>query len=210
MERNELNIISKIAEGGQKIVYFAKSKTDPSIKVVVKDAKINSMASLQRITREVNFLSGLDSHYFPKNYGSTFDMTTMTMTVIEEYVEGKTLRDVMANYQSWDEIRNLLNELINAMEFVWENNVVHRDLKPENIIIRTDGKPCIIDFGIARFLDMESITALNEGMKKFKGNMLFTSHDHQLTQTVANRIIDIKADTVIDREVTYNEYLGVE
>ena len=53
-------------------------------------------------------------------------------------------------------------------------------------------------------LDMESITALNEGMKKFTGNIL-------LTQTVANRIIDIKEDgKVIDREVTYNEYLGVE
>ena len=50
-----------------------------------------------------------------------------------------------------------------------------------------------------------------EGMKKFIGNILFTSHDHELTQTVANRIIDIKADgKVIDREVTYNEYLGVE
>ena len=59
-------------------------------------------------------------------------------------------------------------------------------------------------------LDMESITSLNEGMMKFKGNMLFTSHDHQLTQTVANRIIDIKADKVVDREVTYNEYLGIE
>ncbi len=59
-------------------------------------------------------------------------------------------------------------------------------------------------------LDMESITALNEGMKKFKGIILFTSHDHQLTQTVANRIIDIKEDKLIDREVTYNEYLGVE
>ena len=42
---------------------------------------------------------------------------------------------------------------------------------------------------------MESITALNEGMKKFKGNMIFTSHDHELTQTVANKIIDLK-DTV--------------
>ena len=41
-------------------------------------------------------------------------------------------------------------------------------------------------------LDMESITALNEGMKKFKGNILFTSHDHQLTETVANRIIKQK------------------
>ena len=59
-------------------------------------------------------------------------------------------------------------------------------------------------------LDMESITALNEGMQKFKGDMIFTSHDHQLTQTVANRIIDIKVDKIIDREVTYNEYLGIE
>ncbi len=60
-------------------------------------------------------------------------------------------------------------------------------------------------------LDMESITALNEGMNRFKGNILFTSHDHQLTQTVANRIIDLKDDgKVIDREITYNEYLGIE
>ena len=56
-------------------------------------------------------------------------------------------------------------------------------------------------------LDMESITALNEGMKKYKGIILFTSHDHQLTQTVANRILDIKKDGLIDREVSYNEYL---
>ena len=59
-------------------------------------------------------------------------------------------------------------------------------------------------------LDMESITALNEGMSKFKGNMIFTSHDHQLTQTVANRILDIKETGLVDREVTYNEYLGLE
>ena len=59
-------------------------------------------------------------------------------------------------------------------------------------------------------LDMESITALNEGMNRFKGNMIFTSHDHQLTQTVANRILDIKETGLVDREVTYNEYLGLE
>ena len=60
-------------------------------------------------------------------------------------------------------------------------------------------------------LDMESITSLNEGMKRFTGNILFTSHDHELTQTVANRIIDIKENgKIVDREVTYNEYLGVE
>ena len=59
-------------------------------------------------------------------------------------------------------------------------------------------------------LDMESITAVNDGMSKFKGIILFTSHDHQLTQTVANRIIDIKNDKLIDKEMTYNEYLGIE
>lgn len=59
-------------------------------------------------------------------------------------------------------------------------------------------------------LDMESITALNEGMTKFKGNMIFTSHDHELCQTVANRIIDIQGDKVIDKECTYNQYLGIE
>ena len=59
-------------------------------------------------------------------------------------------------------------------------------------------------------LDMESITALNEGMNKFKGNLIFTSHDHQLTQTVANRIFDIKIAGLVDREVSYNEYLGLE
>ncbi len=60
-------------------------------------------------------------------------------------------------------------------------------------------------------LDMESITSLNEGMKKFTGNILFTSHDHELTQTVANRVIDLKQNgQVIDKEITYNEYLGIE
>lgn len=56
-------------------------------------------------------------------------------------------------------------------------------------------------------LDMEAITALNEGMKKYKGIMIFTSHDHQLTQTVANKIIDISNNEIIVRECTYDEYL---
>ena len=59
-------------------------------------------------------------------------------------------------------------------------------------------------------LDMESITALNEGMKRFPGNLIFTSHDHQLTQTVANRILDLRKDGLVDKETTYNEYLGLE
>ncbi len=59
-------------------------------------------------------------------------------------------------------------------------------------------------------LDMESITSINEAMKKFKGNIIFTSHDHELCETVANRIIDIKGNKIIDKECTYNQYLEIE
>ena len=56
-------------------------------------------------------------------------------------------------------------------------------------------------------LDLESITALNNGMKNFKGTMLFTSHDHQLVDTVASRIIEIKDEGIIDKRMNYEEYL---
>ena len=57
-------------------------------------------------------------------------------------------------------------------------------------------------------LDLETITSLNKGMINFKGNILFTSHDHEITNTVANRIIEIKdGNKVFDKYCTYDEYL---
>lgn len=56
-------------------------------------------------------------------------------------------------------------------------------------------------------LDLESITALNNALINFKGVILFTSHDHQFVQTVANRIIEITPNGIIDRQMTYDEYL---
>ena len=56
-------------------------------------------------------------------------------------------------------------------------------------------------------LDLESITALNEGMVEFKGSMLFTSRDHQVLQTVANRVIEIIPGGIIDRRESYDDYL---
>ena len=58
-------------------------------------------------------------------------------------------------------------------------------------------------------LDLESIEALNNGMAAFPYNIIFTSHDHQLTQTVANRIIEITPDGIIDRRCTYDEYMHI-
>lgn len=60
-------------------------------------------------------------------------------------------------------------------------------------------------------LDLESITAVNNGLKDFKSNILFASHDHQFVQTIANRIIDIKDDgSIVDRTMTYDEYLELK
>ena len=57
-------------------------------------------------------------------------------------------------------------------------------------------------------LDMESITALNNGLIKFPGVILFTSHDHQFVQTTANRIIELLPGGFIDKITTYDEYLA--
>ena len=57
-------------------------------------------------------------------------------------------------------------------------------------------------------LDLESITALNDGLMAFTGSILFASHDHQFIQTLANRIIAVSDKGVIDRaETTYDEFL---
>lgn len=59
-------------------------------------------------------------------------------------------------------------------------------------------------------LDLESITALNNGMSAFEGTMLFTSHDHELVSTVANRIIEITPNGFIDKMMPYDDYLTDE
>jgi ATPase subunit of ABC transporter with duplicated ATPase domains len=56
-------------------------------------------------------------------------------------------------------------------------------------------------------LDLESITALNNGLINFKGSMLFASHDHQFIQTIANRIIELTPAGIVDKQMTYDEYL---
>ena len=56
-------------------------------------------------------------------------------------------------------------------------------------------------------LDLETIEALNNGLKDYKSNVLFASHDHEFVQTIANRIIEITDTGIIDRHMTYEEYL---
>ncbi len=61
--------------------------------------------------------------------------------------------------------------------------------------------------GPTAHLDLESISAVNEGIKRFKGNVIFTSHDHEFIQTVANRVIELDQEIVYDNSITYDEYV---
>jgi ATPase subunit of ABC transporter with duplicated ATPase domains len=56
-------------------------------------------------------------------------------------------------------------------------------------------------------LDLESITALNNGLINFKGSIIFSSHDHQFIETIANRILEITPSGLVDKQMTYDEYL---
>ena len=56
-------------------------------------------------------------------------------------------------------------------------------------------------------LDLESIQAFNNTLQSFKGNILFSSHDHEFIQTVANRIIELTPNGIIDRIMEYDDYI---
>lgn len=149
-------IIKELLQGGQKIVHLAEH---PKVgKVVIKKGAIKSFTSLERIKREVELLSELKSDYYPQQYHFYIDVKTKEFEIVEDYIEGKVLREAMLQFKNPRDIFTLLNSLVEGLSVIWDKNIVHRDLKPENIIIRPNGMPCIIDLGIARFLDLESLT----------------------------------------------------
>ncbi len=152
----ECKIIKEIAKGGQKTVHLAEH---PEIgPVVIKRGAIKSFTSLERIKREVELLSELKSEFYPQQYHFYIDVKLKEFEIVEDYIEGYPLRESVSQFRNPKEIFSLLNKLVNGLTIIWDKNIVHRDLKPENIIIRPDGTPCIIDLGIARFLDLEALT----------------------------------------------------
>lgn len=153
---DECNILRKLPDGGQKTVFLAEHKYYGE--VVIKKGPIKSFTSLERIKREVELLAELNSEYYPKQYHFNIDVKTKEFEIVEEYITGNTLRDSMSKFRSSEQILKLIDDLTSGLSIIWEKNIVHRDLKPENIIIRPNGKPSIIDLGIARFLDLEALT----------------------------------------------------
>lgn len=76
--------------------------------------------------------------------------------------------------------------------------------------IMLSGANVLLLDGPTNHLDLESITAVNDGVKKFNGTVIFTCHDHEFVQTVANRIIELDVTLKDDRHTTFDEYLEMK
>lgn len=141
--------------GGQKVVYHA---THPSYgEVVIKIGQYSSAQSLERIKREVALLKDIDSEYYPKNYDFEI-LTSARFLIIEEYIPSQPLTNCFADFRQPKDVLELISHLVTGLKIIWDKRVVHRDMKPDNILIRPNGPPKIIDLGIARLLDLESLT----------------------------------------------------
>ena len=148
----------------------------------------------------IRYGTTITTNYFPKDNNYLFESDLS----ITDWLRGYS-KDPDETY-----VRSFLGRMLfSGEEALKKVNVLSGGEKVRCVLSKMmlSGANLLIFDEPTNHLDMESITALNEGMKKYKGIILFTSHDHQLTQTVANRILDIKKDGLIDREVSYNEYL---
>ena len=192
-----LDNISFVVKEGDKIAFLADNENAKTLLFQIIAGEIEPDEG------KIEWGTTISNTYFPKDNNYLFEID-MTIT------------DWLRQY-SKDPDETYVRSFLGRMLFSGEESLKYVKVLSGGEKVRCvlskmmlSGANFLIMDEPTNHLDMESITALNEGMSNFKGNILFTSHDHQLTETVANRIIDIKLDKVIDREITYNEYLGIE
>ena len=206
----EVKNISKTING-EKILDNISFTVKPNDKIaVLADNEIAKTILFQILAGEIepdegeiNWGTTITNTYFPKDNNYLFESEETITDWLRKYS-----KDPDETY-----VRSFLGRMLfSGEEALKKVNVLSGGEKVRCVLSKMmlSGANFLIMDEPTNHLDMESITSLNDGMTKYKGNIIFTSHDHQLTQTVANRIIDIKSDKIIDREVTYNEYLEID
>jgi ATPase subunit of ABC transporter with duplicated ATPase domains len=139
--------------------------------------------------------------YFPKDNSEFFDGVNLNLV------------DWMRQY-SEDQSESFLRGFLGRMLFSGDDA-----LKPANVLSGGERVRCMLSRMMlsgsnvlvldqpTNHLDLESITALNNGLMDYKEIVLFSSHDHQFIQTVANRVIELNEEGMVDMAMTYDEYL---
>ena len=192
-----LNNVSFTVKPNDKIAFLADNENAKTVLFQILAGE------LEPDSGRISYGTTITTNYFPKDNNYLFDCDLSITDWLRQYS-----KDPDETY-----VRSFLGRMLfSGEEALKKVNVLSGGEKVRCVLSKMmlSGANLLIFDEPTNHLDMESITALNEGMTKYKGIILFTSHDHQLTQTVANRIIDLKQDKLVDREVTYNEYLGIE
>jgi len=151
-------------------------------------------------TGEVEWGSTITTAYLPNENANYFQSGDNLIDWLREFS-----RDKDETY-----VRGFLGKMLFSGEEVLKKcNVLSGGEKVRCMISRMmlNGANCLILDEPTNHLDLESITAFNNAMKDWKHVALFTSHDHEFVQTVANRIIEITPNGIIDKRMSYDEYL---
>lgn len=149
-----------IGKGGMKVVYRAIDE-EQHLQLVIKVIRILGSDSEQRTKREIDILKSFSSPYFPKIYDThLFTIDCQDIFIISEsFISGVTLREYEKNKITIDSAIHIGKELLKSLILVHEQHFVHRDIKPENIMITNNKNLILLDFGIARDLQEDSITS---------------------------------------------------
>ena len=152
-------------------------------------------------TGEVKWGKTITFSYMPQNYNEYFDNCDLNLV---QWLGQFSKEQEQSYLRGW-----LGRMLFTGEEGLKKAKVLSGGEKVRCMLAKmmlTSGNFLIFDEP-TNHLDLESITALNKGLINFKGNILFTSHDQELMETVANRIIEINGTKTFDRLTTYDEYL---
>ncbi|MEB3348369.1 ATP-binding cassette domain-containing protein [Aquimarina gracilis] len=183
---------------GDKVVVFSKdSRATTAFYQILNDKqKADSGKHSWGITTTQSYLPADNSEYF-QNDLTLVDWLRQWATTEEEREEVF--------------IRGFLGKMIfSGEEALKKSNVLSGGEKVRCMLSKmmmTRANVLMLDEP-TNHLDLESITAFNNSLKKFKGTVLFTTHDHEFAQTVANRVIELTPNGVIDRYTTFDEYMN--
>jgi ATPase subunit of ABC transporter with duplicated ATPase domains len=147
----------------------------------------------------------ITTSYLPGNNEGFFQSNDNLIDWLRQFAEDENKDEVY--------IRGFLGKMLFSGEEVFKKcNVLSGGEKVRCMVSRMmlPGANLLILDEPTNHLDLESITAFNNALKDFPGTVLFTSHDHEFTQTVANRIIEITPNGFIDKLMTYDEYIENE
>ena len=163
------------------------------------------MNELQPTAGKFTFGQTITTAYLQGNNESFFQSDNNLIDWLREFCDDENKDEVY--------VRGFLGKMLFSGEEVFKKcNVLSGGEKVRCMISRMmlPGANLLILDEPTNHLDLESITAFNNALKDFPGTVLFTSHDHEFTQTVATRIIEISPNGFLDKMMTYDEYIENE